>query len=65
MIEDAVSTIRTLRLKVKSEAYAWLSAAAIEVNTVWNFANETGYRVEPSQPYCRCEAGIPALTAAA
>jgi len=44
MTEDAVSSIRTLRLKVKSEAYAWLGAAAIEVNTVWNFANETSYR---------------------
>src|SRR5271156_5995337 len=44
MTEDAVSSIRTLRLKVKSEAYPWLNAAAIEVNTVWNFANETSYR---------------------
>jgi len=44
MTEDAVPSIRTLRLKVKSEAYAWLNAAAIEVNTVWNFANETSYR---------------------
>ncbi len=33
--------IRTLRLKVKSEAYAWLNAAATEVNQVWNWANET------------------------
>jgi hypothetical protein len=31
--------IRTLRLKVKAEGYAWLNAAAIEVNQVWNFAN--------------------------
>ena len=44
MTEGAVSTIRTLRLKVKSEAYAWLSAAAIEMNTVWTFANETSYQ---------------------
>jgi len=33
--------IRTLRLKVKGEAYPWLKAAAIEVNQVWNFANST------------------------
>jgi putative transposase len=33
--------IRTLRLKVKAEGYAWLNAAAIEVNQVWNFANAT------------------------
>jgi len=32
--------LRTLRLKVKSESYAWLNAAAIEVNQVWNYANE-------------------------
>ena len=28
---------RTLRLKVKPEAYAWLNEAAREVNAVWNF----------------------------
>jgi putative transposase len=33
--------IRTLRLKVKPEAYAWLNAAAIEVNQAWNYANAT------------------------
>jgi putative transposase len=36
---ETVTCIRTLRLKVKSEAYSWLNAAAIEVNQVWNFAN--------------------------
>ena len=36
-----VSVTRTVRLKVKPEARAWLNAAAIEVNTVWNWANET------------------------
>ncbi len=35
------SCIRTLRLKVKPEAYPWLNAAAVEVNQVWNFANST------------------------
>lgn len=38
---DALKCIRTLRLKVKSDAYTWLNAAATEVNQVWNFANET------------------------
>lgn len=33
--------IRTLRLKVKRETYAWLNEAAIEVNQVWNWANAT------------------------
>lgn len=33
--------MKTFRLKVKPEAYAWLNAAAREVNTVWNWANET------------------------
>jgi IS605 OrfB family transposase len=36
--------VRSLRLKVKSEAYPWLNAAAIEVNQVWNWANETSYK---------------------
>jgi putative transposase len=36
--------IRTLRLKVRAEGYAWLNAAAIEVNQVWNFANATCYK---------------------
>ena len=31
---------RTLRLKVRSEAYGWLSAAAVEVNQVFNYCNE-------------------------
>jgi putative transposase len=32
---------RCLRLKVRPEAHAWLNAAAVEVNQVWNWANET------------------------
>jgi IS605 OrfB family transposase len=36
--------LRTLRLKVKPERYAWLNAAAIEVNQVWNYANETSFK---------------------
>jgi putative transposase len=35
-----VSVTRTVRMKVKPEACAWLNAAAAEVNTVWNWANE-------------------------
>jgi putative transposase len=31
---------RTLRLKVKSESYAWLNIAAMEANTVWNWSAE-------------------------
>jgi putative transposase len=39
-METEIETcIRTLRLKVKPEAYSWLRAAAIEVNQVWNFDN--------------------------
>jgi putative transposase len=34
----------TLRLKVKAEGYAWLNAAATEVNQVWNYANATSYK---------------------
>jgi putative transposase len=36
--------VRTLRLKVKAEGYAWLNAAALEVNQVWNYANATSYK---------------------
>ena len=36
--------VRTLRLKVKAEGYAWLNAAAIEVNQIWNYANATSYK---------------------
>jgi putative transposase len=39
-----IQHIHTLRLKVKAEGYAWLNAAAIEVNQVWNFANATSYK---------------------
>src|ERR1039457_743685 len=40
--EDATGTTvtRTLRLKVKRNSYAWLNAAAIEINQVWNWAGE-------------------------
>ena len=38
------SPVRTLRLKVKPEGYKWLNAAAIEVNRVWNYANEVSYK---------------------
>jgi IS605 OrfB family transposase len=38
---NAVSFTRTLRLKVKREAYAWLNAASVEVNQVFNWANAT------------------------
>ena len=35
---------RTLRLKVRAEAYAWLNAAAVEVNEVFNYCNETSLK---------------------
>jgi hypothetical protein len=41
MASDIQPWVRTLRLKVKREGYAWLNAAAIEVNQVWNFSNAT------------------------
>jgi putative transposase len=44
MTIDQSTCLRTLRLKVKSEAYPWLDAAAIEVNQVWNYANATSYK---------------------
>jgi putative transposase len=44
MTVKAPQCIRTLRLKVKAEAYPWLNAAAVEINQVWNWANETSYK---------------------
>jgi len=38
---QADSFTRTLRLKVRAEAYPWLNAAAVEVNQVFNWANAT------------------------
>ena len=38
-----LSLPRTLRLKVRSEAYGWLNTAAIEVNQVFNYCNETAF----------------------
>src|SRR5450631_3724344 len=37
------SFTRTLRLKVRAEAYPWLNAAAAEVNMVFNYCNETSF----------------------
>ena len=34
------SFTRTLRFKVRPESYGWLTAAAVEVNQVFNFCNE-------------------------
>jgi hypothetical protein len=45
--------VRTLRLKVKSEAYPWLNAAAMEVNAVWNHANEVSARAGCPLPCAR------------
>src|ERR1700674_3164459 len=38
------SFTRTLRLKFRREAYAWLNAAAVEVNEVFNYCNETSLK---------------------
>src|ERR1700689_2512868 len=40
----ALSFTRTLRLKVRAEAYSWLNAAAVEVNEVFNYCNETSFK---------------------
>ena len=41
MVIEVTRCLRTLRLKVKAESYTWLNAAAVEVNQVWNWGNET------------------------
>ena len=35
---------KTLRIKVKAESYGWLNAAAVEVNQVFNWSNETSMK---------------------
>ena len=35
--------IRTLKFKVRSESYAWLNAAAAEVNEVFNYCNQISW----------------------
>jgi putative transposase len=44
MLRENQTVITTLRLKVKTESHAWLGAAAVEVNQVWNWANATTYK---------------------
>ena len=38
------TVIRTLRFKVRREGYAWLEAAAVEVNQTWNWSNSVSYK---------------------
>jgi IS605 OrfB family transposase len=40
-VKTPIEVTRTVRLRVKREAYPWLEAAALEVNTCWNWCNET------------------------
>ena len=35
------SLTRSRRFRVKTDGYAWLNAAAIEANPVWNWCNAT------------------------
>jgi hypothetical protein len=61
--------IRTLRLKVKKEAYPWLEAAAAEVNQVWNWCNEANMdaadRCRRSQPRFLSDFDLDKLSAGA
>ncbi len=36
--------MHTLRLKVRRETYEWLNAAAVEVNELFNYCNETSHK---------------------
>ena len=49
MAGESPCCVRTLRLKVKREGYAWLNRAAIEVNQVWNYSNEISHKA--ARPY--------------
>jgi putative transposase len=65
---DIQQCVRTLRLKVKREGYAWLNAAAIEINQVWNFSNAASYKAArpfAGQPRCLSAFDLDKLTAGA
>jgi putative transposase len=58
VIEDTMC-VRTLRLKVKTESYAWLNAAALEVNQVWNWGNATSAKAaRPFTGPAKCLSGF-------
>jgi putative transposase len=44
LMSRKLTVVTTFRLKVKAEGHAWLNAAAVEVNHVWNWANATCHR---------------------
>jgi putative transposase len=44
LMSRKLTVVTSLRLKVKTEGYAWLAAAAAEVNQVWNWANTTCHK---------------------
>ena len=44
MAENPTPKVLTLRLKVKTDAHAWLNRAAVEVNQVFNYCNQISYR---------------------
>ena len=50
-----LSLTRTLRMKVRRESYAWLNAAAVEVNEVYNYCNETSYNAARRTDIKRCQ----------
>jgi hypothetical protein len=43
-VSDVKHVVRTIKLKVQPDDYAWLNAAAIEVNQVWNVRRESPRR---------------------
>ncbi len=44
-----MSAIKTLMVKVKPDSWAWLNAAALETNIVWNHVNELCHKA--AKPY--------------
>lgn len=44
-----IATMKTLKFKVRPESHVWLNKAAVEINQVWNWANETASKA--ATPY--------------
>ncbi len=49
------NVIRTLRFKLRREGYAWLEAAAVEVNQAWDWSNEVSYKAARMGPAAAAE----------
>ncbi|HTC44206.1 MAG TPA: hypothetical protein VK696_04075 [Steroidobacteraceae bacterium] len=53
-----ISFMRTLRLKVRRETYAWLNAAAMKVNELFNYCNRDVNAARNTRIGSRCRTSV-------